>query len=40
MVAQARLLERRDRTWLGMGYDSAAVLVTYSAGLVTLFYLR
>jgi cation:H+ antiporter len=34
------LLERRDRTVLGMGYDSAAVLVSYFGGLVILFFLR
>jgi cation:H+ antiporter len=34
------LIERRDRTILRMGFDSAAVLVTYFAGLVILFYLR
>jgi len=34
------LLERRDRTFLRMGYDSVAVLVTYSAGLVGLYFLR
>jgi cation:H+ antiporter len=31
------ILERRDRTIFGMGYDSAAVLVVYFAGL-SLFY--
>jgi cation:H+ antiporter len=34
------LLERRDRTFLRMGYDSVAVLVTYSGGLVGLYFLR
>jgi cation:H+ antiporter len=34
------LLERRDRTFLRMGYDSVAVLVAYSAGLVGLYFLR
>jgi cation:H+ antiporter len=34
------LLERRNRTVLRMGYDSFGVLVTYSAGLVGLFFLR
>jgi cation:H+ antiporter len=34
------LLERRDRTVLRMGYDSAAVLISYIGGLVILYYLR
>jgi cation:H+ antiporter len=34
------LIERRDRTILRMGFDSAAVLVTYLAGLVVLYHLR
>jgi cation:H+ antiporter len=34
------LLERRDRTFLRMGYDSVAVLVAYSGGLVGLYFLR
>jgi cation:H+ antiporter len=34
------LLERRDRTVLRMGYDSAAVLISYFGGLVILYYLR
>lgn len=34
------LAERRNKTILGMGYDSLAVLVTYLAGLVVLFFLR
>ena len=34
------LIERRDRTILRMGFDSAAVLVTYLAGLVVLYQLR
>ena len=34
------LLERRNRTWLRMGYDSIAVLVAYSVGLVGLYFLR
>jgi cation:H+ antiporter len=34
------LLERRDKTALRMGYDSAAVLISYIGGLVILFYLR
>jgi cation:H+ antiporter len=34
------LAERRDRTVLRMGVDSAAVLVCYAGGLVFLFTLR
>lgn len=34
------LAERRDRTILRMGYDSAAVLATYVGGLVVLYFLR
>lgn len=34
------LAERRDRTVLRMGIDSAAVLVVYAGGLVLLFTLR
>jgi cation:H+ antiporter len=34
------LIERRDRTVLRMGFDSAAVLTTYLAGLVILYHLR
>jgi cation:H+ antiporter len=34
------LLERRDRTFLRMGYDSAAVLVAYGVGVVGLYFLR
>ncbi len=34
------LLERRDRTVLRMGYDSAAVLVVYLGGLVLLYGLK
>jgi len=34
------LAERRDRTVLRMGYDSLAVLLTYLAGLVVLYFLR
>lgn len=34
------MLERRDRTFLRMGYDSVAVLVAYSAGLVGLYFLK
>lgn len=33
------LLERRDRTVLRMGYDSVAVLVAYTVGLVGLYFL-
>ncbi|QLF71829.1 sodium:calcium antiporter (plasmid) [Peteryoungia desertarenae] len=34
------LAERRDKTALRMGYDSLAVLATYLAGLVVLYFLR
>lgn len=34
------LLERRDRTVLGMGMDSLLVLVIYVTGLAGLYYLR
>jgi cation:H+ antiporter len=34
-----RLLERRNRTVLRMGYDSVAVLVAYGAGLAGVYYL-
>lgn len=34
------MAERGDKTILRMGYDSAAVLVCYSAGLIVLFSLR
>jgi cation:H+ antiporter len=34
------VIERRDRTILRMGFDSAAVLATYLAGLVILYHLR
>jgi cation:H+ antiporter len=34
------LLERRDRTVLRMGYDSAAVLTAYVVGIVGLYFLR
>jgi cation:H+ antiporter len=34
------LAERRNKTILRMGYDSLAVLLTYLAGLVVLFFLR
>lgn len=33
------ILERRDRTWLGMGYDSAAVLAIYLAGMLLFYFL-
>ena len=36
----AGLAERRNRTIFRMGYDSAAVLVVYLAGLVVLYFLR
>jgi len=36
----AGVAERRDRTILRMGIDSAGVLVTYFGGLVILFFLR
>ena len=34
------LLERRNRTVLGMGVDSLAVLVVYGTSLVTMYTLR
>ena len=34
------LLERRNRTVLGMGVDSLAVLITYIVGLCGLYYVR
>ena len=34
------VLERRDRTILRMGYDSAAVLVVYFGGLAILYGLK
>lgn len=34
------LLERRDRTVLGMGIDSLAVLVVYRTGLAGLYAMR
>ena len=34
------MLERRDRTVLGMGIDSLLVLIIYVAGLGGLYYLR
>jgi cation:H+ antiporter len=34
------LLERRDRTILGMGVDSMAVLLVYGSGIVALYSLR
>lgn len=36
----AGLAERRNKTFLRMGYDSLAVLGTYLSGLVVLFFLR
>jgi hypothetical protein len=39
-VPALELLERRDRTVLGMGIDSAAVLVVYPLGLAGLYFLR
>lgn len=36
----AGLAERRDRTFLRMGHDSLAVLVTYLAGLALLYAVR
>lgn len=40
MIFVAGVAERRDRTVMRMGIDSAAVLVTYLAGLVVLYFLR
>jgi cation:H+ antiporter len=40
MMFVAGIAERRDRTILRMGIDSAGVLVTYLAGLVILYFLR
>ena len=34
------LLERRDRTVLGMGVDSALILIAYLIGIGGLYYLR
>jgi cation:H+ antiporter len=34
------LIERRDRTFLRMGFDSIAVLMTYVVGLVVMYNLR
>lgn len=34
------LIERRDRVFLRMGYDSIAVFLTYAAGLVVLYLVR
>lgn len=34
------LIERRDRTFLRMGFDSVAVLVAYLSGLIVLYSLR
>lgn len=36
----AGLSERRDRTILGMGYDSLTVLIVYLTGLAGLYFLR
>ncbi len=36
----AGTLERRDRTFLRMGYDSIAVILTYAAGVVLLYAQR
>jgi cation:H+ antiporter len=36
----AGLIERRDRTVLGIGFDSLAVLLTYGAGVVVLYRLQ
>jgi cation:H+ antiporter len=33
------ILERRDKTVLGMGYDSAAVLVVYLSGMILYYFL-
>lgn len=40
MVFVAGVAERRDRTILRMGIDSAGVRVTYLGGLVILYFLR
>jgi cation:H+ antiporter len=40
MIFVAGVAERRNQTILRMGVDSAAVLVTYLAGLVILYFLR
>jgi len=40
MMFVAGVAERRDRTMLRMGIDSAGVLVTYLGGLVILYFLR
>lgn len=34
------IVERRDRTIFRLGYDSAAMIAVYLAGLVTLYFLR
>jgi cation:H+ antiporter len=34
------LLERRDKTVLGMGIDSAAVLVLYVGGMIIFSFIR
>ena len=36
----AAVIERRDRTVLGMGVDSLAAIGLYGAGLVVLYQLR
>jgi cation:H+ antiporter len=36
----AGMLERRDRTVLGMGWDSFAAIGTYVAGLFVLYQLK
>jgi cation:H+ antiporter len=36
----AGMIERRDRTFLRMGYDSIGVLLAYGAGVVVLYQLR
>lgn len=33
------LIERKDKTWFRMGYDSLAVIATYLAGLVLLYFI-
>ena len=39
-IFMAGLAERRDRTILRMGWDSASVLLVYLGGLVVLYFLR
>lgn len=36
----AGMIERRDRSFLRMGYDSIAVIVAYAAGLAVLYQMR